>query len=229
MPGKLDHAPSGRVTKEEIDYCRQDVRATLALLNALLVEFRKYPLRNLQPEKAFSAASIAKAFLDTMGVVPPGQKFKIDDATLGNCMQGYYGGRAEIRIRHTPVPVVYTDFTSQYPTANTLLRLWPLLTAEKLRIREATREVRSLLKGLDFQQLLKAEHLAKAEFFRSGAAAGGHPARPDGLRAGTDWGSDQHRPEPAYFTEARLVRGPRPRRVVTIDRQGAENHSGHPL
>ena len=25
VPGKLDHAPTGRVTREEIDYCRQDV------------------------------------------------------------------------------------------------------------------------------------------------------------------------------------------------------------
>jgi len=44
VPGKLDHTPTGRVTKKEIDYCRQDVRATQALLNALLAEFRQYPL-----------------------------------------------------------------------------------------------------------------------------------------------------------------------------------------
>src|SRR5262249_34909331 len=44
VTGKLDHKPSGRVTKGEIDYCRQDTRATQGLLNALLAEFRKYPL-----------------------------------------------------------------------------------------------------------------------------------------------------------------------------------------
>jgi hypothetical protein len=44
VAGKLDHAPSGRVSQKEIEYCRQDVRATHALLNALLVEFRQYPL-----------------------------------------------------------------------------------------------------------------------------------------------------------------------------------------
>jgi len=115
VPGKLDHyAPSGRVTRKEIDYCRQDVRACVGLLNAVLAEFKRYPLGDLQPERAFSAASIAKAFLATMGVIPPQQKFGLDDRTLGFCMQGYYGGRAEIRIRHMPVPVVYTDFTSQY-------------------------------------------------------------------------------------------------------------------
>ena len=127
VPGKLhDYVPSGRVTPDEIDYCRQDVRATVGLLNALLAEFKSYPLGDLPPDRAYSAASIAKAFLKTMGMVSPQQKFQLDDKTKGICMQGYYGGRAEIRIRHTPVPVVYTDFTSQYPTVNTLLGLWSL-------------------------------------------------------------------------------------------------------
>jgi hypothetical protein len=44
VAGKLDHAPSGRVTKSEIEYCRQDARASVNLLNALLAEFRQYPL-----------------------------------------------------------------------------------------------------------------------------------------------------------------------------------------
>ena len=66
-----------------------------------------------------------------MGVVQPEKKFRLDDKTNGICMQAYYGGRAEIRIRHTPVPIVYTDFLSQYPTVNTLLGLWRLLTAKR--------------------------------------------------------------------------------------------------
>jgi hypothetical protein len=130
-----------------------------------LAEFRSYPLGDLQPERAFSAASIAKAFLDTMGVVPPEQKFQLDDQTLGFCMQGYYGGRAEIRIRHTPVPVVYTDFTSQYPTVNTLLALWRLLTAKKVQVRDATREVRAGLKSATVQQLLDPRTWRKLAFF----------------------------------------------------------------
>src|SRR3984893_4525262 len=71
VTGKLDHVPTGRVTREEIGYCRQDVRASIGLLDALLSEFRKYPLGDLPPERAFSAASIAKAFLNTMGVAQP--------------------------------------------------------------------------------------------------------------------------------------------------------------
>ena len=153
IPGKLDHTPTGRVTREEIDYCRQDVCATAGLLNALLAEFRGYPVGELPPEKAYSAASIAKAFLGTMGVIPPQQKFQLDDQTLGICMQAYCGGRAEIRIRHTPVPVVYTDFTSQYPSVNTLLGLWGMLTAEKLQVSDATSEVKTFLESMTLDQL----------------------------------------------------------------------------
>ena len=161
----MDHAPTGRVTRDEIDYCRQDVNASVGLLNALLREFRRYPLGGLPPEKAFSAASIAKAFLNTMGVIQPSQKFPLDDKTNGIGMQGYYGGRAEIRIRHTSVPVIYTDFLSQYPTVNTLLGFWRLLTAKRLRVREATREVTALLKSVDVNQLLDPKTWHKLNFF----------------------------------------------------------------
>ena len=121
-------------------------------------------LGDLPPEKAFSAASISKAFLNTMGIPQPAQKFQLDDKTSGICMQGYYGGRAEIRIRHTPVPVVYADFLSQYPTVNTLLGLWRLLTAEKVLVREATREVQTLLKSVTVDHLLDPTTWPKFRF-----------------------------------------------------------------
>jgi hypothetical protein len=100
-----------------------------------------------------------------MGVVPPAQKFQLDEQTKGICMQSYYGGRAEIRIRHTPVPVVYTDFTSQYPTVNTLLGLWSLLIAEKVRVRDVTQEVQALLQSLTVDRLLDQRTWPKLAFF----------------------------------------------------------------
>jgi len=48
------------------------------------IEFGGAWRQHEQVQREFSAGSIAKAFLDTMGVVPPDQKFKIEDATLGN-------------------------------------------------------------------------------------------------------------------------------------------------
>ncbi len=90
---------------------------------------------------------------------------RVDDATLGICMQGYYGGRAEIRIRHTPMPVVYIDFTSQYPTVNTLMGLWRILTADKLRVQDATAEVRDLLKSLTLDRLFDPPMWPRLAFF----------------------------------------------------------------
>jgi hypothetical protein len=166
VTGKLhNYVPSGQVTAEEIDYCRQDVRATVGLLNALLAEFRKYPLSDLPPEKAYSAASIAKAFLKTMGIIPPERKFRLDDQTKGNYMQGYYGGRAEVRIRHTPVPVVYSDFTSQYPTVNTLLGLWSLLIANEVRVSDATERVRGLMDSMTLDRLFDRKTWPELAFF----------------------------------------------------------------
>src|SRR5207249_5016739 len=89
----------------------------------------------------------------------------VDDETLGICMQAYYGGRAEVRIRHTPMPVVYTDFTSQYPTVNILMGLWRILIANNLRVQDATREVRALLQFLTPAVLFHRLTWPKLAFF----------------------------------------------------------------
>jgi hypothetical protein len=110
-------------------------------------EFDQHPI-DLRPDKAYSPASIAKAYLSTMEIGQPKTHFKVTDEELGISMQGYYGGRAEVRIRKTHVPVVHTDFTSQYPTVNALLGNWDLLTAEKVRVEDCTNEIREMLQTL---------------------------------------------------------------------------------
>ena len=60
-------------------------------------------------------------------------------------MQSYYGGRAECRIRHTAIPVVHTDFLSEYPTVNTLLGLWTFFAAEAFLLEHA--EVQGVLQA----------------------------------------------------------------------------------
>ncbi len=72
--GKIKHEPGGKVTIEEIDYCRGDVHATTGALNTLKQEFDRHSL-DLHPDQAYSPASIAKAYLRTMGIVPPKIKF----------------------------------------------------------------------------------------------------------------------------------------------------------
>jgi hypothetical protein len=165
IPGKLSgHAPSGQVSGGEIEYNRQDLRATLGLLNTLRADFDKHPVK-LNPDRAYSPASIAKAYLEEMGITPPQEKFSIPPDILGIAMQAYFGGRAECRIRHTTVPIVHTDVRSEYPTVNALLRLWPLLTAERLRFEDSTEDVRSLLANLTLDQAFDRGFWRQLTFF----------------------------------------------------------------
>jgi hypothetical protein len=164
VPGKLKHEPTGEISPAEIDYCREDVRATTDLLNAMRREFDLHPI-NLLPERAYSPASIAKAYLDAMGVIPPKDKFKTAHRVLGISMQAYYGGRAECRIRHVQVPVVHTDFTSQYPSVNALLGNGDVLTAEKLSFDDATKDVRKLLSRVRFEDAFSPRFWKQLKFF----------------------------------------------------------------
>jgi len=149
-----DHEPTGKVSIEEIEYCRQDVRATVAVLNGMKAEFDLHPIEWLKPDRVFSPASIAKSYIKEMNIShlldkkPPKNSIGVSIGgyrTLGKAMQGYFGGRAEVRIRNTPVPIVYGDFLSEYPTCNTLMHLWDILTAETVEIVDCTREVKQLI------------------------------------------------------------------------------------
>ena len=162
--GKVNHKPTGRVTPAEIKYCRADVRATTDLLNAMKKEFDQHPF-GLRPDRAYSPASIAKSYLDVMNIARPKEVFNVEDKELGIAMQGYYGGRAEVRIRKTPVPVVLTDFTSQYPTVNALLGNWNLLTAESVTFDDFTTEVQEMLGRLDLKQTFNREFWKQLSFF----------------------------------------------------------------
>ena len=146
--GKGHAAEHGRITDDYIAYNRRDVSASLGLLNALRVELEHHPIL-LDPCKAYSPASIAKAHLDALGIAPPSVQFRdMPPRFHGYAMSAYYGGRAEVRIRNTAVPVVYTDFLSMYPTVNTLMGLWSVLIADRVDIQDATAEVREMLAGI---------------------------------------------------------------------------------
>ena len=130
IPGKLNHKPSGRAYLEEVEYCRQDVRATVGLLNAAKQEYDLHPIAP-GPDRMFSPASLAKAYLEELNILHPSEKVKNADSAFGIFMQSYFGGRAECRIRNWEVPVCPVDFMSQYPTVNELLDNWSVLIAKK--------------------------------------------------------------------------------------------------
>lgn len=164
LEGKLEHEPTGRVTRKELEYGRHDVERTVALLNSMKREYDGFSL-DLPPEKAMSAASITKAFLDKMGIIPPIQKFNLPDEILGNCMQGYFGGRSEIRVRHQELPIVVCDTTSEYPSVAGLLGLWPLLIAENIEVKECTEEARKILNTVDIRTILNPSKWLELRFF----------------------------------------------------------------
>ncbi len=164
IKGKIDHNLTGKVTISEIDYCRGDVAATSRALNALKTEFDLHPLK-LRPDVAYSPASIAKSYLDAMGIIPPKEKFDVPDEIVGIAMQAYYGGRAECRVRRVPVPVMHTDFKSQYPTVNTLLGNSHVLKAKSLSFEDATDAVRRFVGRVTLDALFNPATWKKLSFF----------------------------------------------------------------
>jgi len=165
QPEKMEHEPTGLVTEKEIAYARQDVGATLGLLNALKHEYELHPIA-LPPDRAYSPASIGKAYLRAMGIVKPMQKFKdIPPKIHGIAMAAYYGGRAECRIRRWPVPVVPVDLTSEYPSVDALLAIWDVLTAARLTTVDATEDVRALLAKFTLDDLFRPAFWKQFNFY----------------------------------------------------------------
>ena len=147
--GKQHVSRHGFITNKYIDYNRRDVQATSELAAMLLAEYAKHPI-SLQPTKAYSPASIGKAYLAAMGVVPVLERqpdFPMQ--YVGFAQTAFFGGRTSAHIRNFPVPVVYVDFLSMYPTVNGLMGLWKFVTAKEIRvIPDCQKEIERFLRGL---------------------------------------------------------------------------------
>ncbi|MGI0012628.1 MAG: DNA polymerase, partial [Nitrososphaera sp.] len=150
----------GKITTEYIDYCIGDVRATFALFNAMLSEYQKYAIE-LPLNKGFSPASIGKALLHKMAIADMSDKIsQIPDSILGYIMSTYYGGRSEVRIRKTPMPVVYMDFLSMYPTVCILMDLWKFISCDHIEYADCTSDT------IDFIDNVTLETLTHKEIWR---------------------------------------------------------------
>jgi hypothetical protein len=156
--GKQHVAKHGVVTKAYIDYNRRDVLATSELAVELLAEYAKHPI-NLQPTKAYSPASIGKAYLRAMGISPILERQPdFPAAYLGFAQTAFFGGRTSAHIRKIPVPVVYVDFLSMYPTVNGLMDLRRFLVARKVRVVEHCQaEIEKFLRTLTPEKLFRPE------------------------------------------------------------------------
>jgi hypothetical protein len=144
----------GSVTKKYIEYNLRDVLATSELAIKLLEEYEKHPI-SLQVTKAYSPASIGKAYLRAM-LIPPILERQPDfpKRYIGHAQSAFFGGRTSAHIRKVAVPVVYTDFLSMYPTVNSLMNLWRFVTAETIQVVEHCQDSLD-----DFLRQLSAERL----------------------------------------------------------------------
>jgi hypothetical protein len=66
-------------------------------------------------------------------------------AYLGYAQTAFFGGRTSAHIRKVPVPVVYVDFLSMYPTVNSLMDLRRFLIARQVRVKRCRAEVEQFL------------------------------------------------------------------------------------
>jgi hypothetical protein len=146
----------GKVTKKYIDYNRRDVLATTELATKLLEEYGKHNI-STQVTKVFSPASIGKGYLRDMGIRPVLQRQpNFPKKYLGYAQSAFYGGRTSAHIRKVPVPIVYTDFLSMYPTVNSLMGLWRFVTARRIKVvKGCDREIRTFLSKLSMTDLFE--------------------------------------------------------------------------
>jgi hypothetical protein len=154
--GKQRAARHGVITPEYIGYNRRDVLATSELAVKLLEEYAKHPIA-LQPTKAYSPASIGKAYLRGIGITPIlDRQPDFPKEYLGRAETAFLGGLVDAHIRKVPVPVVYTDFLSMYPTVNTLMDLWRFVVARRIEVIEHCHdEIRTFLESISVQRLFE--------------------------------------------------------------------------
>jgi len=106
----------------------------------------------------YSEASLGKAYLKAMGILP-WCEMQPDFPTelLGFIMSSYYGGRSEVHLRRVVRQIVHLDFLSMYATVCVLQQLWSFVIAKGMRWRDTTQETRQFLDGVKLQDLQKSE------------------------------------------------------------------------
>ncbi|MEM3442261.1 MAG: DNA polymerase [Candidatus Bathyarchaeia archaeon] len=155
--GKERAAEHGKITWNYLSYNSRDVLATIELYCKVKEEFDRHPI-TLEAGKAYSPASIGKAYYKAMGIKPFHEKQPdFPKEILGYAMAAYYGGRAECHYRGKPVKVFHTDVASMYPSVFTLQDLWSWVIAGRLDVVEATEEIKRLVDGISLEGLFNKE------------------------------------------------------------------------
>jgi DNA-binding phage protein len=116
--------------------------------------YEAHGLKDTPAHRIYSEASLGKAYLNHMGILPLRKvQPEISPALLGQIMSTYYGGRAEVRIRRQITRVLYCDFRSMYPTVCTLMGLWRFVIAEGFDWSDWASEAQALLDEVQLRDL----------------------------------------------------------------------------
>ncbi len=91
LPQKIDHKPIGRVTLKEIEYALGDGRCTEGLLNEIKRAFDMHSGIDLDPDKLYSQATMAKAYLEAQQIKKPSIKFSVPNKIHAIAMNAYAG------------------------------------------------------------------------------------------------------------------------------------------
>jgi len=161
----------GLVSDELLDYLCRDVLATAELYEAMLTDWHRHPFAPVptplevehDPDallvtKAYSPATLAKAYLRHMGVAPRlAHQPSFPKPILGRAMAAYFGGRSECHVRRRAVRVTYLDVLSMYPTVAVLMRIFRLMAADRVKVEDATDWTRRFLKRVSLDDALAPE------------------------------------------------------------------------
>jgi hypothetical protein len=146
----------GTISREYLDYLERDVLVTWECSLALIERYERFGFKETPVNKIFSEASIGKALLRQTGATP-WKKLQPEYPAwlMAALLETYYGGRTECRIRRLPVPGVYLDYLSEYPTVFVLQNLDRYLFAQGFDWHdEDPAELRRWMNGLDPQAVL---------------------------------------------------------------------------
>src|SRR5690242_2660908 len=108
---------------------------------------------------------------------------------LGFAQTAFFGGRTSAHIRNVPVPVVYVDFLSMYPTVNGLMDLWKFVTArENSVVTGCQKEIERFLRSLTPDKLFDPKTWRKLPAFVKVIPNGDLlPSRSKYSSASNDW------------------------------------------
>ncbi|WP_445475701.1 DNA polymerase [Methanococcoides methylutens] len=150
---KITDIGYGEITEDLIEYLITDVRATYEVYLKLMQELELYSVP-IPPTQIYSAASMAKYALSSLGVIPfRVQNPEFPPEIVGNIMTSYYGGRCECMVRKKTMKTTVLDFTSMYPTLALEMDLWKYIIADSIETQDVTDEVKEMLPNINHSYL----------------------------------------------------------------------------